>query len=291
MDGAGVGEARLGLDSCRFPRLATGVPAAWDGFGQCGVLAGGTFGDDRYRCARGVRCGSVNTTRCGAAQRPTREAPSGLGFPADLPGRQHDRNQQPLEQSCAGSALGTFCIDRPLEAQETERRVSDRSDGSFRIEAHDRRVLKFDESYHFAVKDHERLYLRMYIVGTCDGRYAGGFGRNARSTRQSIVVDGRIKEALRTLGCVSRLERGDIFELRWRSYRTLSENHGSESRCAERQTDAVRCCATHCLDACIPSYSITVRPGSDSAMAFCASVSLTLQDHATTVPFVVFDRV
>ena len=38
--------------------------------------------------------------------------------------------------------------------------------GSFRIEAHDRRELKFDEGDHFVVRDHERLYLRMYIAGT-----------------------------------------------------------------------------------------------------------------------------
>ena len=38
--------------------------------------------------------------------------------------------------------------------------------GSFRIEAYDRRVLTFDEAYYFVVKNHERLYLRIYVAGT-----------------------------------------------------------------------------------------------------------------------------
>lgn len=38
--------------------------------------------------------------------------------------------------------------------------------GSFRIEAHDRHTLNFDEGYYFVVGDSERLYLRIYVAGT-----------------------------------------------------------------------------------------------------------------------------
>lgn len=40
------------------------------------------------------------------------------------------------------------------------------STDSFRVEACDKKALTFKEADYFVVKDHERLYLRIYVAGT-----------------------------------------------------------------------------------------------------------------------------
>lgn len=119
-----------------------------------------------YVCARMLGRSLVNGFRADATQRPTNEDPRRVGFPPERTRREYDRDQQPVEQACAGSTLGTVRTDRYV--RRSRRNIESATDltGSFRIEAFDRRVLEFDEGYHFVVKGHERLFLRIYIAGT-----------------------------------------------------------------------------------------------------------------------------